>query len=406
MNYVNLFKIALKAIYNNKTRSLLTMLGIIIGIASVIAMLGFGQGTQESITSEISSMGSNMIMINPGGERRAGQRMDASSMQTLKMEDYNSIRNECPHVTFVSPSVSSSGQLVAGNNNYPASVTGCSQDYLEIRQLSMQDGEMFTEQDVKTSAKVCVIGKTIVDNLFPNEDPIGKSIRVNKIPFRVVGILESKGTNSMGMDQDEIVLAPFTTVMKRMLSQTHLSGIQCSATSEADTQLAMNEIEEVLRRNHRLKDGDENNFSLSSMEEIMSTISSVTGMLTLLLAAIAGISLVVGGIGIMNIMYVSVTERTKEIGLRMSVGARGIDILSQFLIEAVLICVTGGIIGIILGYGLGALVGMLSDQVSVSISTGSVILSFSVCVLIGMFFGWYPAKKAANLDPIEALRYE
>ena len=371
MNYVNLFKIALKAIYNNKTRSLLTMLGIIIGIASVIAMLGFGQGTQESITSEISSMGSNMIMINPGGERRAGQRMDASSMQTLKMEDYNSIRNECPHVTFVSPSVSSSGQLVAGNNNYPASVTGCSQDYLEIRQLSMQDGEMFTEQDVKTSAKVCVIGKTIVDNLFPNEDPIGKSIRVNKIPFRVVGILESKGTNSMGMDQDEIVLAPFTTVMKRMLSQTHLSGIQCSATSEADTQLAMNEIEEVLRRNHRLKDGDENNFSLSSMEEIMSTISSVTGMLTLLLAAIAGISLVVGGIGIMNIMYVSVTERTKEIGLRMSVGARGIDILSQFLIEAVLICVTGGIIGIILGYGLGALVGMLSDQVSVSISTES-----------------------------------
>jgi putative ABC transport system permease protein len=406
MNYANLFKIALKAIYNNKTRSLLTMLGIIIGIASVIAMLGFGQGTQEQITSQISSMGSNMIMINPGGERRAGQRMDASSMQTLKMEDYESIRNECTHVTYVSPSVSSSGQLVAGNNNYPSSVTGCSADYLQIRQLEMAEGNMFTEQDVKTSAKVLVLGKTIVDNLFPNENPIGKTIRVNQIPFRVVGVLESKGTNSMGMDQDEIVLAPFTTVMKRMLSQSHLQGIQCSATSEADTQLAMNEIEDVLRRNHRLKDGDENNFTLSSMEEIMSTISTVTGMMTMLLAAIAGISLVVGGIGIMNIMYVSVTERTKEIGLRMSVGARGIDILSQFLIEAVLICVTGGIIGIILGYGLGALVGMLSDQVSVSISTGSVILSFSVCVLIGMFFGWYPAKKAANLDPIEALRYE
>ena len=406
MNYVNLFKIALKAIYNNKTRSLLTMLGIIIGIASVIAMSGFGAGTQEQITNQISSMGSNMIMINPGGERRAGQRMDASSMQTLKMEDYNSIRSECPHVTYVSPSVSSSGQLVAGNNNYPASVTGCSPDYLNIRQLEMQEGDMFTEQDVKTSAKVCVIGKTIVENLFPDEEPIGKIIRVNQIPFRVVGVFVSKGTNTMGMDQDEIVLAPFSTVMKRMLSQTHLSGIQCSATSEEDTQLAMNEIEEVLRRNHRLKDGDENNFTLSSMEEIMSTISTVTGMMTLLLAAIAGISLVVGGIGIMNIMYVSVTERTKEIGLRMSVGARGIDILSQFLIEAILICLTGGLIGILCGYGLGALVELFSDQVSVAITTSSVVLAFGVCVLIGMFFGWYPAKKAANLDPIEALRYE
>ena len=406
MNITNLFKIALKAIYNNKTRSLLTMLGIIIGIASVIAMLGFGQGTQDQIKEQISSMGSNMIMISPGGERRGGQRMDASSMQTLKMDDYEAIRNECAHVTYVSPSVSSSGQLVAGNNNYPASVTGCSQDYLQIRQLEMAEGEMFDEQDVKTAAKVVVIGKTIVDNLFPNEDPIGKTIRVNQIPFKVVGVLVSKGTNSMGMDQDEIVLAPFSTVMKRMLSQSHLQGIQCSATTEADTQLAMNEIEEVLRRNHRLKDGEENNFTLSSMEEIMSTIDSVTGMMTMLLAAIAGISLVVGGIGIMNIMYVSVTERTKEIGLRMSVGARGIDILSQFLIEAVMICLTGGIIGILLGYGLGALVSMLSDQVSVSISPSSVMLAFGVCVLIGMFFGWYPAKKAANLDPIEALRYE
>ena len=270
----------------------------------------------------------------------------------------------------------------------------------------MAEGDMFTEQEVKTAAKVVVLGKTIVDNLFPYEDPIGKSIRVNQIPFRVIGVLESKGTNSMGMDQDEIVLAPFTTVMKRMLSQSHLQGIQASALTEADTDAAMEEIEEVLRRNHRLKDGDENNFTMNSMQEIMETMNTVTGMLTMLLAAIAGISLVVGGIGIMNIMYVSVTERTKEIGLRMSVGARGIDILSQFLIEAVLICLTGGIIGIMLGYGLGALVSMLSEQVSVSISGSSVLLSFSVCVLIGMFFGWYPAKKAANLDPIEALRYE
>lgn len=406
MNTTNLFKIALKAIANNKTRSLLTMLGIIIGIASVIAMLGFGQGTQNSIKEQISSMGSNMIMISPGGEQRGGQRMDASSMQTLKMEDYEAIRSECAHVSFVSPSVSSSGQLVAGNNNYPASVTGCSTDYLQIRQLNMQEGEMFSEQDVKTAAKVVVIGKTIVDNLFPNEDPIGKSIRVNQIPFQVVGVLESKGTNSMGMDQDEIVLAPFTTVMKRMLSQSHLQGIQCSAVTEEATDLAMNEIEDVLRRNHRLKDGEENNFTMNSMQEIMETMDTVTGMMTMLLAAIAGISLVVGGIGIMNIMYVSVTERTKEIGLRMAVGARGIDILSQFLIEAVLICLTGGLIGILCGYGLGSLVEMMVDQVTVAISPSSVTLAFGVCVLIGMFFGWYPAKKAANLDPIEALRYE
>jgi len=406
MNTTNLFRIALKAIYNNKMRSLLTMLGIIIGIASVIAMLGFGQGTKDQINSQISSMGSNMIMISPGGERRGGERMDASSMQTLKMEDYESLRTECAHVTYVSPSVSSSGQLVAGNNNYPASVTGCSPDYLQIRQLEMQEGVMFSEQDVKTAAKVVILGKTIVDNLFPNEDPIGKSIRVNQIPFQVIGVLESKGTNSMGMDQDEIVLAPFTTVMKRMLSQSHLQGIQCSAVSEEATQLAMNEIEDVLRRNHKLKDGEENNFSMNSMQEIMETMDTVTSMMTMLLAAIAGISLVVGGIGIMNIMYVSVTERTKEIGLRMSVGARGVDILSQFLIEAVLICLTGGLIGIICGYGLGSLVEMFSDQVQVSISGGSVALAFGVCVLIGMFFGWYPAKKAANLDPIEALRYE
>lgn len=406
MNTTNLFKIALKAIANNKTRSLLTMLGIIIGIASVIAMLGFGQGTQDSIKEQISSMGSNMIMISPGGEQRGGERMDASSMQTLKMEDYEAIRSECAHVSFVSPSASSSGQLVAGNNNYPSSITGCSPDYLQIRQLNMAEGEMFDEQDVKTAAKVVVLGKTIVDNLFPNEDPIGKNIRVNQIPFQVIGVLESKGANSMGMDQDEIVLAPYTTVMKRMLSQSHLQGIQASAVTEDATALAMNEIEEVLRRNHRLKDGEENNFTLRSMEEIMETIDTTMGMMTMLLAAIAGISLVVGGIGIMNIMYVSVTERTKEIGLRMSVGARGIDILSQFLIEAILICLTGGLIGILLGYGIGYVVDMAVSQVSVSISPASVVLAFGVCVMIGVFFGWYPAKKAANLDPIEALRYE
>ena len=406
MNTANLFKIALKAIANNKTRSLLTMLGIIIGVASVIAMLAFGEGTQEQVRNEISSMGSNMIMISPGGNVRGGMRMDASSMQTLKLEDYEAIRSECDHVSYISPSVSSSGQLVAGNNNYPSSITGVGTEYLQIRQLNVQEGEMFDEQDVKTSAKVVVIGKTIVDNLFPNEDPIGRTIRVNQIPFRVIGVLESKGTNNMGMDQDEVVLAPFTTVMKRLLSQNHLQGIQASAVTEAATSQAMEEIRTVLRRNHKLKADEEDNFTLNSMEEIMKTLDSVTGMLTMLLASIAGISLLVGGIGIMNIMYVSVTERTKEIGLRMSVGARSIDILSQFLIEAIMICLTGGLLGILLGAGLAHLVELAFDNVQVVIQPQSVILSFTVCTLIGIFFGWYPAKKAANLDPIDALRYE
>lgn len=406
MNYTNLFKIALKALAHNKMRAFLTMLGIIIGVASVITMIALGQGTQKSIQKEISSMGSNIIMIHPGGERRGGVRLDPSEMQTLKIQNFEALKNECMYVAAISPYATASGQLVCGNNNYPTSVTGAGIDYIEIRQLTIEDGTMFTESDIKTSAKVCVIGKTIVDNLFPDgSDPIGSTIRYNQVPLKVIGVLESKGYNSMGMDQDDIVLAPYTTVMKRMLAVTHFNGIFASALSEDVTEYATDEIRTILRREHRLKDSDPDDFMIRTQQELSDMMNTTMNLLTTLLACIAGISLLVGGIGIMNIMYMSVTERTKEIGLRMSVGARGIDILVQFLIEAVLISVTGGIIGILLGCSACLAVKYLANW-PVYIQIWSVILSFAVCTVTGIFFGWYPARKAANLDPIDALRYE
>lgn len=337
---------------------------------------------------------------------RGGVRQDASAMQTLKMEDFEAIRDEAKYVTAISPTVNSSGQLVYKNNNAPSTIYGVNQDYLTIRQLSVQDGEMFTDQDILTSAKVCIIGKTVVDNLFPDgSDPIGKVIRFKSIPFRIIGVLKSKGYNSMGMDQDDVILAPYTTIMKRILAITYLQGINCSALSEDLTDKATDEITTILRRNHKLKDTEDDNFTIRSQQELSSMLSSTTDLMTVLLACIAGISLVVGGIGIMNIMYVSVTERTREIGLRMSVGARGIDILSQFLIEAILISITGGIIGVVIGVGASFAVKSIAHW-PIFIQPWSVVLSFAVCTVTGVFFGWYPAKKAADLDPIEAIRYE
>lgn len=406
MNGTNLFKIALRALANNKLRAFLTMLGIIIGVASVIAMLAIGQGSKKSIQQQISEMGSNMIMIHPGAEMRGGVRQDPSAMQTLKLENYEKLSEECTYLSGISPNVSSSGQLVAGANNYPSSVSGVSMDYLTIRQLTVEQGEMFTENDIRTAAKVCVIGKTIVDNLFlDGSDPIGKVIRCNQIPFRVIGVLKSKGYNSMGMDQDDVVLAPYSTVMKRLLAQTYLSGIFASALTEDMTDEAVDEITTILRREHKLKETDDDDFTIRTQQELSSMLNTTTDLMTTLLACIAGISLVVGGIGIMNIMYVSVTERTREIGLRMSVGARGVDILSQFLIEAILISITGGLIGVIIGCGASFMIKTIAHW-PVFIQPWSVLLSFLVCTVTGVFFGWYPAKKAADLDPIDALRYE
>ena len=406
MNWANLFKISLKALANNKMRAFLTMLGIIIGVAAVITMIALGQGAKQNIQSEISGMGSNMIMIHPGGERRGGVRLDPTEMQTLKESDYLALRKESLFLAGISPNVSCSGQLISGNNNYPSSVSGVGIDYISIRQLNVESGEMFDETDIRQSAKVCVIGKTIVDNLFPDgSDPIGKIIRLNQVPLKVIGVLESKGYNSMGMDQDDIVLAPYTTVMKRFRAIDYLEAIFASAVDEDMTDLATADIEDILRRQHKLKEGDSDDFTIRTQQELSEILNTTTNLLTTLLACIAGISLLVGGIGIMNIMYVSVTERTREIGLRMSVGARGIDILAQFLIEAILISITGGILGIIFGCGASAAVKYIAHW-PVAIQIWSVVLSFLVCTFTGVFFGWYPAKKAAALDPIDALRYE
>ncbi|WP_293466082.1 ABC transporter permease [Segatella copri] len=412
MNFQNLFKIAIRAIAANKMRSFLTALGIIIGIAAVITMLAIGQGSKASIKANIAEMGSNMIMISPGADMRGGVRQDASSMETLKQADYQSIKEDCNYISAISPTVNSSGQWIYGNNNTQSSIYGVNQDYLSIRQLKVADGEMFTDTDIKAAAKVCILGQTVVDYLFPDgSDPIGKVVRFNSIPFRVVGVLQKKGYNSMGMDQDDLVLAPYTTVMKRILAQTYLGGIVCSAITEEASQPAQDQISEILRHNHKLKDAtetteaDEDDFNIRSQEEISSMMNSTMSTITILLGSVAGISLLVGGIGIMNIMYVSVTERTREIGLRMSVGARGIDILNQFLIEAILLSVTGGIIGVILGVSLSLSLNAFL-HIATQIEPWSIIMSFAVCTFTGVFFGWYPAKKAARLDPIEAIRYE
>ncbi len=406
MNFANLFRIALKALGNNKFRGFLTMLGIIIGVGSVITMLAIGQGSKKSIQAEISEMGSNMIMIHPGEDMRGGVRLSADDMQTLKVKDFEDIRQECAHVSLVSPSVNSTGQAVYGANNTPTSVYGVNEEFLDIRGYKVQDGDIFSEQDIKTAAKVCLVGKTVIDQLFTNgENPVGKVIRFGSIPFRIVGVLESKGYNSMGMDQDNLIITPYTTVMKRILAVTYLQEIVCSALSEEYTDEAISEITDVLRRNHKLKEADDDDFNIRSQQELSSMMTSTSDMMSTLLAAVAGISLLVGGIGIMNIMYVSVTERTKEIGLRMSIGAKGRDILAQFLIEATLISITGGLLGVILGVAASYIVKAVLSY-PILIQPWSIVVSFLVCTIIGIFFGWYPARKASNLDPIEAIRYE
>ncbi len=406
MNISNLMRIALRALNGNKFRGFLTMLGIIIGVAAVITMLAIGQGSKASIQSQISTMGSNMINIRPGAGQFGGVRQSAASMQTLKPEDYEAIAARAEYISAASPEVSSSGQAIYRANNAPTSIYGVNTSYLDIRKYSIGEGDMFTENDVKASAKVCVIGKTVVENLFTNgEEPLGQIIRFNKIPLKVIGVLESKGDNTMGMDQDDLILAPFGTVQKRILAITHLHSISASAVSEEATEDAIESIGEILRQKHKIGLNDEDDFNVRSQKELITMISSTADIMTVLLSCIAGISLLVGGIGIMNIMYVSVTERTREIGLRMSIGAKGRDILMQFLIESILLSITGGIIGVALGVGSSYLVKNVA-QWPIQIEPYTIVLAFIVCTATGIFFGWYPAKKASELDPIDALRYE
>ncbi len=404
MNFINLFKVAMTAIASNAFRSFLSMLGIIIGVAAVIIMMAIGQGSKESIRGEIAKMGTNIITIRPGAERRGGVRLDPSSMQTLKMEDYESILKNKKYVTYVSPEVTASGQCIYGANNTSTTIYGESLDYLSIRLWSLDDGDFFTEEDIKKGAKVCVVGATIVKELFNGSNPIGKNIRFKSIPFKVIGVLRSKGENSWGMDQDNVIVTPYTTVMKRLNAQTYFNTITCSAITEEMTDNAINELTDILRESHNIKDGAEDDFRISSQAEMMDTMSTTMDTITVILVVAAAFSLLVAGIGIMNIMLVSVTERTKEIGLRMSVGARGIDISNQFLIESIMISLTGGVLGIILGW-LGTLACHAVGLPAI-IPLWSIFVSFAVCTIIGVGFGYFPAKKAASLDPIEAIRYE
>lgn len=406
MNVLNLFKVSFRAVASNKMRSFLSMLGIIIGVAAVIAMMSIGQGSKESIRKELSTMGTNLLTIRPGGERRGGVRLDPSEMQTLKVIDYETIMAEKKYVTNVSPEVTASGQAVYGNNNTQTTVYGETPEYLEIKQWVIEQGECFTEEDIKKSAKVCVVGKTIVDELFgEGADPIGKNIRFKSIPMKIVGVLKSKGYNNWGMDQDNVIIAPYTCVMKRIAAQTYFNSIVCSAITEELSDNAIEELTEILRRTHKIKDGDEDNFTIRSQAEMMETMSSTMDTVTLILGIAAGFSLLIAGIGIMNIMLVSVTERTKEIGLRMAVGATGFVISIQFLIESIIISVTGGIFGVLLGIGASEWILPLFGMPS-TVPSWSIFLSFGVCVLIGILFGYIPARKAANMDPIEAIRHE
>ncbi len=406
MNVLNLIKVSLKAVASNKMRSFLSMLGIIIGVAAVIAMMSIGQGSKESIRKELSTMGTNLLTVRPGAERRGGVRLDPSEMQTLKMADYEAIMAEKKYVTNVSPEVTASGQVVYGNSNTQTTIYGETPEYLDIKQWVIEQGDCFTEEDIKKSAKVCVVGKTIVDELFgEGADVIGKNIRFKSIPMKIVGVLKSKGYNNWGMDQDNVIIAPYTCVMKRIAAQTYFSSIVCSAITEELSDNAIEELTQILRRTHKIKDGDDDDFTIRSQAEMMETMSSTMDTVTLILGIAAGFSLLIAGIGIMNIMLVSVTERTKEIGLRMAVGATGFVISVQFLIESIIISVTGGVFGVLLGVGASEWVLPLFGMPS-SVPSWSIFLSFGVCVVIGVLFGYIPANKAANMDPIEAIRHE
>ena len=404
MNILNLFKVSLRAVAANKLRSFLSMLGIIIGVGAVITMMSIGQGSKESIREELAKQGTNLLTIRPGADMRGGVRRDPAQMQTLKPADLEAIMNEKKYVTYVSPEVSASGQVIYGNSNTTSTVYGESTDYLKIRQWDIQDGDFFTEEDIRKSAKVCVVGKTIVDELFGGGDPIGKNIRFKSIPMKVIGVLKSKGYNSWGMDQDNVIVAPYTCVMKRISAQTYYGSIICSAITEEMSDHAIEELTQILRRSHKLKEGAVDDFNIRSQAEMMETMSNTMDTVTMILGIAAGFSLLIAGIGIMNIMLVSVTERTKEIGLRMAVGATGFVISVQFLIESILISLTGGIFGVLLGIGASSLLPKMGMPSIVP--AWSIFLSFGVCVVIGVLFGYIPARKAANMDPIDAIRHE
>ena len=404
MNILNLFKIALKALLRNKTRASLTMLGIIIGIASVIAMVSLGQSSSQSINNQISSMGTNLITIMRNNQRQAGVP-SSTNIPRLRARDVDAIMEQAQNVSMASPVVNASGQLINGSNNWPGNIQGGNTHLLDIRRYELESGTNFTEQDVRTASKVCIIGLTVVENLFPNgENPVGQTIRFGRIPLKVIGTLVPKGQNQME-DMDDVVIVPYTTVQRRVLAIDFIHNIVASATSESVVNDAVGEIESTLRAQQRTRPGQPDGFRVRTQQEWLDTMDSTSQFLTILLGIVAFISLVVGGIGIMNIMLVTVTERTKEIGLRMSIGAHKRDILLQFLCESTILSLIGGVIGILLGLLLSYLGASFLNWPFI-LNVPIIIISFLFCGVIGIFFGLYPAMKAASLDPINALRYE
>ena len=406
MRLSDLFKIAFQSLNKNRSRSLLTMLGIIIGVASVISMLAIGKGSDTSIREQIGSLGTNMITVIPGATSEHGRQMGAGSSTSLEEKDALAIKKYCPSVLYVSPMARTIAQAVSGSNNWQSSIMGIYHDYIYISNYKTSQGSMFDEKVGESLQKVCVIGKTVSDKLFDSpSEAIGKTIRINKIPFIVMGVLAEKGQGSFGQDQDDIIFAPFRTVQKKLMGVNHVQQIVVSAVSESLVEKAKGEIEQTLIiHQNKLKNG-EPDFTLHTLSEITNILGAITNVLTILLASIASISLLVGGIGIMNIMLVSVTERTREIGLRLAVGAPGRAILTQFLSEAIALCLLGGFIGILLGYGITALVSNIMNW-PVIISPGSVLLAFGFASFVGIVFGYFPARKASRLNPIEALRFE
>ena len=405
MRFLAIIKIAFRALRRNKLRTVLTMLGIIIGVGAVIAMVALGRGAKEQVQARIAALGQNVILVFSGSINRGGVYTGSGGAGTLTVEDAQAIEKEVPGVEAVSPEVRTGGQIMAGNNNWSTSIQGEGVDYLSIRQWDLAEGTMFTEADVRSAGKVCVLGKTAADKLFPDEDPLGKTIRIKNVPMTVQGVLKAKGVSMMGSDQDDTVIAPYTTVMKRLAGVTTLRAINVQAETADEIAEVQNSMAALLRERHRIQPGHDDDFIMRNQQELAETQSAAAETMTALLAGIAGVSLLVGGIGIMNIMLVSVTERTREIGIRMAVGARGRDILLQFLIEAVTLSSIGGILGIALGVGGAHLLTAIKHWATL-VSADSILLSFVFSAAVGIFFGFYPARKASQLDPIDALRYE
>ena len=407
MNILVIFRIAFRALARNKMRSALTMLGVIIGVASVIAMVSIGQGAQASVQEQIASVGTNLLFIRAGSQNTGGVRSgtDQGGTNTLTVEDIEAIKREVPSVSMASPTVMSRSQVVFGNQNWNTQIQGVSEQYLEIRKWRMQTGAFFTEADVRTAARVAVIGQTVADSLFSGIDPTGQMIRVRELPFRVVGVLARRGQDQQGRDQDDLVMAPYTTVQKKLLAITYIQSANVSAVSPEDTKLAEQQIADLLRQRHKLAVNQENDFSVRNMTDVADAADETNRIMTILLGSIAGVSLLVGGIGIMNIMLVSVTERTREIGIRMAIGARSSIVQTQFLIESIVLSLAGGAIGIAVGVLISILIPKMVGWPTL-ISPTAIIGSVVFSAAIGIIFGFFPARKAAGLDPIEALRYE